>query len=331
MGKEYQEVPEWMKKVQSDEGVQSQWAMAWMLAVKVYNKPMWKNAIEDVTKAGKIIIKPDGKEWIALWEEMNVNILLVRKFYTGFVPRLNEFWDVEQDDNWKAIKDFYYTPEVDVFSKANIPLGKMVSGNRTIVWRDSKQNFDEMCKSPKIDGKVNPLLKEIKTNEQTWDKYPVSYMKLGYVIYVKDTDNDEIYKVIPWGSYGRFNDIQPWTYEDLMLQAKTQYKEIYNDYVVPSFVKSKITVKHEGGFYYLDWKLNWFIVEDNSEEVDLVKSMVEEFNKERFEGIDFDMPMQTLPYSQTNILEAPKEEIKEAKEVKEPKVDWEISVEDIPF
>ena len=34
-----------------------------------------------MTKAGKIIIKNPGEEWAVFSEELNLNILCVRKFY----------------------------------------------------------------------------------------------------------------------------------------------------------------------------------------------------------------------------------------------------------
>ena len=323
MAKEFKDIPDWQKKAQAESWMQNESAMAGIITAKVYNKWIQTKDVEDPAKAGKILFKT-GQEWEVMWDEMNVNILMVRKFYTGFVPRLNEFGDTVKDENWNAIKDFYYTPEVDVFSKENIPLGRIRDWIKEVIGRWPKTTFDELCKAPKVDGKDNPLLKEVKKNDQTWEKYAVSYMKLWYVIYAKNLDDWEYIKIIPGWSYGRFNDIQPWTFEDLMLQAKNQYKEIYWSYVLREFIKAKVWVTiTERWFYAFDWKLDWFIVEDNSEELEYIRDVVNTFNKDRFKGIDFDQPMQSLPYNNVLTIEAPKKE-----EVIE---DWWISVEDIPF
>ena len=315
-------IPEWMQRVQAEAWQQEESAMAGIITAKVYNKWIWSRAVEDPEKAGKILIKEWAWDWTPTDWPLNLNILAVRKFYTGFVPRLNEFWDMVKDNNGNVIKDFYYTPEVDVFNKDNIPLWRTVDWRKEIVWRWSKMEFDEICKSPKIDWKINPLLKEIKTNEQTWEKYPVSYMKLWYVIYAKNLDTEEYIKIIPGWSYGRFNDIQPWTFEDLRLQAKNDYKEIYGWYVVESFIKTKVWVRSEWWFYFFDWKLDWFIVEDNTEDVEYIRDCINDFNQQRFKWIDFDKPMQAIPFNTTKAIEAPKE-----KEVVE---EW-ISISDVPF
>ena len=89
-----------------------------------------------------------------------------------------------------------------------------------------KDNFDFIQVSNNFGkGIFIPLFKEVKTNIETWERYTTSYMKLWYVIYAKDLNSWELVKIIPWGSYGRFNAIEAWTFEDLKNKAKTKYKE----------------------------------------------------------------------------------------------------------
>ena len=313
---------DWKQQARENEGVQDSSAMAELPIVKAYNKPMGKG-VEDITRTGKIIIKRNGWEYEIFWDEMNLNILLIRKFYTWFVPRINEFGDILKDDNQKIIKDFYYTPEVDVFNKDNIPLGiQRKGGKREIVGKAPKSDFEAYCKQPKIGDVINPLFKEIKTNENTGERYTTSYMKLGYVIYAKDLDTGEIYKIIPWGSYGRFNQIEPWTFEDLKNKAKAKYKELEGEQVVNSFIKTKVGIRSDWGFNYLDWQLDWFIEESNLEDVAEVTQLVSDFNTERFVWVDFENPLELISYTAGLSLW---EWNKEAPIVED------ISVDDIPF
>lgn len=332
--KKVKENVDWHDKVREESGTQEASAMSEIPTLKVYNKPMG-NTPEDPVKAWKMIIKRGWGDWEIFWEEVKLNILLVRKFYTGFVPRIDEFGDIKRDDNWLAIKDFYYTPEVDVFNKDNIPLWVQRKwAGKEIVWKDSKASFDDYCKQPKVDWAINPLFKEVKTNERTWERYTTSYMRLGYVIYAKDIETDEVYKIIPWGSYGRFNDIKDWTFEHLKLNAKNDYKEVYNNMVLDSFIKTKVWVRSEWGFYYLDWKLDWFVTEDNTELVTEVRDLVDEFNQERFKWVNFDQPLEALPYKSVLALEAwatQKEVAKEEKAVEKIRKQEEINASDVPF
>jgi len=315
----------WMQEARDAAWVQESSAMNELPIVKVYNKPMWRG-VEDMVKSGKIIIKRNWWEFEVLWDEMKLNILLVRKFYTGFVPRIDEFWDIKKDENQHVIKDFYYTPEVDVFSKDNIALWiQRKWWGREILGKAPKLNFDTYCKSPKVDWAINPLFKEVKTNEQTWERYTTSYMKLWYTIYAQDLDTKEIYKIIPWGSYGRFNDIVTWTFEDLKLKARTRYKEENDTMVINSFINSKVWVRIDWSFSYLDWQLDWFIQEDNRPQVQEINDLVIQFNKERFPWLDFDKPLEFFEYKRWLSLWTWSEA------QAEPNDSWEISIENIPF
>jgi len=329
----------WQEEARAESWVQESSAMSELPILKVYNKPMGKTAVEDVTKAGKIIVKNNGWEFEVFGDEIKLNVLLVRKFYTGFVPRIDEFWDIQKDENQNVIKDFYYTPEVDVFSKDNIAIWiQRKWGKKEVIGKAPKWDFDAYCKEPKINGSINPLFKEMKTNEQTGERYTLSYMKLGYVIYAQDTETEQIYKVIPWGSYWRFSDVQPWTFEDLKNKAKNKYKEEYNTFMLDSFINTKVTVRSDWKYYYLDWALDWFQERDNRVTVEETRVLINEFNKERFVWVDFDKPLETLWYnaplaiwSWINVTAV--EERHEAKQkAKSTSVDdSEVSISDIPF
>lgn len=326
--KEVAKKTSWQDEARAEAWVQDASPMNELPVLKVYNKPMGNSAVEDPVKAGKIIMKRGGSDWEVFWEEVKLNILCVRKFHTGFVPRINEFWDIVKDENHKPIKDFYYTPEVDVFNKDNIPLGVIRKWEKAmVIGKATKQDFDEYCKSPKIGNEINPLFKEVKTNENTGERYTTSYMKLGYVIYAQDLETKQIYKIIPGWSYGRFNDIKEWTFEDLKHKAKDKYYEETGTQVLDSFINTKVSVVHKDWFYYLDWRLDSFVEEDNRQVVNETKELIHEFNLGRFKGVDFEKPLEALPYNINKAIEAPKDLPKNV----EHDQNWEISVSDIPF
>jgi hypothetical protein len=322
---------DWKIEALQEAWIQDNSPMSELPIVKVYNKPMW-GWVEDVTKAWKIIIKRNGWEFEVLGEEIRVNILLVRKFYTGFAPRIaNEFWDIAKDDNWHVIKDFYYTPEVDIFNKSNIPLWVQYKwGKRIIIGKSTKTDFDLYSKSPKINWELNPLFKEVKTNQETWERFTTSYMKLWYVIYAQDLDTSVVYKIIPGWSYWRFNDVKDYTFEHLKIKAKEKFIENpdfkNSKSILDNFIKAKIWVRVDWGFTYLKWELDWIIEEDNREIVEEIRLLVEDFNKSRFEWLNFDTPLECLPYTETKLLLD--SSIQESVQGNNA---TEISIEDVPF
>lgn len=323
MWKEIEKANSWQEEARQAEGVQESSAMNEIPIVKAYNKPMGK-WVEDITKTGKIVIKRNGWEFEVLGEEMKLNILLIRKYYTWFVPKINEFGDSIKDDKWNVIKDMYYTPEVDVFNKDNIPLWKQPKwGKREIIGKASKVNFDSYCKTHKINWQINPLFKEVKKNETTGERYVTSYIgNVKYSIYAKDLDSGELYKIIPWGSYGRFNDIADWTFEHLKQEAWNEYKKLHKSKVITSFINTKVWIRSEGWFNFLDWKLDWFVQEDNRDEVTAITDIVSEFNRDRFIWVNFEKPLELLEYTDSLKIETPKETKTKTEE---------ISIEDIPF
>jgi hypothetical protein len=327
-------LPEWMKQQLETETVTTESPLAWIKEYKVYNKWFGKQAVTDPALQWKIITKTENG-WEAAWEKLNINVLCIRKAYTWFVPRVNEFWDAIKDAKWNAIKDLYYTPEVDIYSKDNIALSKFTAEwTRETIWRMPKADFDNYIKQPTVNWAANPLFKELKTSPD-WDRYTVSWLSLSYIIYAIDTDTKDIIRIYPGWSFGRFNETKPDTFETMMKEAKQAYFDTYGmKNMLPNFVKAWLSVKNEEWINYFKWSFEWFIEADNQENLDYIRSCIVENNKMRHTWIDFDQPLQLLAYN-SKVIEAPKEVKVETNEVRihTPKVIREetISIDSIPF
>ncbi len=205
------------------------------------------------------------------WEEtepMTWTILLVRKSF---------FWFL---DNAIGKKDMYKSNLLGIFDKWPVVLEwhKTIGEDEAIAeqfWPYSVKEMREFVQ--KEDGQ---FFDQMKTPMAWWDPYPTSHISTHYHVFFQEDESKEIFEIDPKSSYGRFNDIQDWTLEDVKKKAADLCKEagLPNRNVDLSMFKVNLSCILDESFYRLNWELAWFIKEDNAESVKTIRDYVTEFN-----------------------------------------------------
>jgi hypothetical protein len=241
--------------------------------LRVYNPEIWKEA--DPDKVGKIFIgKPS--EWIEFWDSIEGTILHVKKSWAWWVP--NEYWG----------KDTYYTNELWVWDKA-VKLkwikqtGESPSDREEVfIWTGSIENFYKL-----IQDEAGPFFR--KTAEaMDGSMYPVSWLDRVNMLYIR-TEKGETFRLNPKSSFWKWNNVKPWTIEQLKVDATNEYNMATKKNVKTvdlSVVKFKATVWTTEVmwkiFYVLKWEFKGFTENDLLKEAQEVKKLIESNNTENF-------------------------------------------------
>ena len=262
--------------------------------LRVYNPQM--NGKDEMPEAnGKIYIgKPSEK--IEYWTEIKGTILEVKKSFCGYIP--NEYWG----------KDVWYTNEVWVWDKS-IKLKGVKQNSEDPKDREelfvgvwSMDNFYSL-----IQDKEWPFFRKM-AEAMDWSQYPVSWLDKVIMLYIK-TDGWEVFRLNPKSSFWKWNNIKPWTIEQLKIDATNAYNKATGKTVKSidlSHVKFKATVKQievmNKTFNVLDWSFDWFVEENLLKEAETVKKLITENNEANFPGT-----MGALPASAWDMSMKPKE------------------------
>lgn len=139
---------------------------------KVYNPRIWEPV--DESKANKFkLVEANTKTELYLDWKFTFNPLSVSYFYSWNIFPILDNWDYSQD------KVFFSTNEFGKYTKKTDTI--WLSAWWKLIWFFTKWEFEEMIKSPQLNGKVNQFFEKKKDKE--WKPYNGSLLRKGAVIY----------------------------------------------------------------------------------------------------------------------------------------------------
>ena len=270
-------------------------SMYWSCAeLKVYNPPI-SGKDDSPESNGKIFIwKPSEK--IEYWTEIEWTILYNTKSWCWWIP--NEFWG----------KDVYWTDEVWMWDKA-IKLKGMKQLSEEPKDREEvvfgAWSIDNLYKL--IQDQDGPFFRKM-AESMDGEKYPVSWLDKVNMLYIK-TEWGETFRLNPKSSFWKYNNIKPWTIEQMKIDATNAYNAWVAKSVKSvdlSHCKFKAKVKQievmSKTFNVLDWQFDWFVQDNLLKDVEAVKWLVKDNNATNFEGVTKVLPASAAALT----LEAPK-------------------------
>ena len=298
--------------------------------LKVYNPNMGSTPDKELDWTIVKLSPDDG--WVPFAKTLeNVKVITITKCFKWYASKLED-WKPVKDDNWKAVSELYYTPEVNIYDKSNIALAKSTSKWPKVLGKGWFQSYIEFTTSMQLaDWTLNPLFSTIGTNSQTWDKYPISIMKQEYFMYFEMEGT--LYKIRLWASYGRWKDVQPWTFLSVKEEWVKAFKETYptmrfEHYYLTLNAKVEATDKYK----FLSWEFASITKDSIIDTLTKTNEDIQSFNENGFPWISIDNQAEALSYDMNRLTLETSEKVATILEWKWEEADEEwISISDVPF
>ena len=262
--------------------------------LKVYNPMMWKQP--DPELDGKILERTEDG-WAPFNTKLeNVKVLQLTKCHKWYANKM-EWWKVVKWEDWKPIQELYITPETSVYDKWNMTLSKMTDSGPVVVWAWTYQDYLQFTTATNLeDWTLNPLFDSIWTNQNTWEKYPISVMKQEFNLYFEM--NWKLYKMRLWASYGNFKNPTEWTFLYAQKEAQKAFKESYPKLrFEPYFMTLKWEVKAADKYKYINWQFDSITSTDMSELIISTWEAITNFNSNWFPWVDLTQPALNVPFN----------------------------------
>lgn len=289
--------------------------------LKVYNPMIWQSP--DIELDWHILAMTEDW-WTPFKKELtDVKVLDITKCYKWYANKL-ENWKPVKDENGNLVKELYYTPEVSVYDKWNIALAKSTDNWPVVLGKWGFSNYLEFTtKTTLPDNTLNPLFDTLGTNSSTWEKYPISIMKQEFYMYFEMQWS--LYKIRLWGSYWRWKSPEEWTVLFAKDKGQSEFKKLYPTLRFEFYYLTlKARIEKADKYKYLHWDFVAITETNVLENVTKTRSSLEQLNVMNFPGVSLDNWMETLSYDMWRLA-------LNAWPIQSPIVEWEISIDDVPF